>query len=95
MKNMKYIITVTEKETGAVVDEPIECDGVCIVARNDDEGASEVVHRDMNLATLAAAIYADEHLEKAAGIALGFEKWKRSLRGKWVLWKARMAERRD
>lgn len=94
MKGMKYIITLTEKETGAVVGEPIECDGVCIVARNDDEGASEVVHRDMNLATLATAIYGDEHLKRAAEIAMGFEKWKHSLRGKWMLWKAERAERR-
>ena len=95
MKNMKYIITLTEKETGAVLGEPIECDGVCIVARNDDEGASEVVHRDMNLATLITVIDEDEHLKKAAEIVLGLERWKRSPRGKWELWKARKAERRN
>lgn len=91
---MKYIITLTEKETGAVVGELIECEGVCIVTRNDGEEPNEVVHRNMNLATLAAAICADEHLEKAAEIARGFEKWKRSPRGKWKLWKAERAERR-
>lgn len=91
---MKYIITLTEKETGAVVGEPIECDGVAIVARNDGEETTAVVHRDMNLATLAAATCVDEHLKEAAEIAMGFEKWKRSLRGKWMLWKAERAGRR-
>lgn len=93
MKNMKYIITLTEKETGAVVGEPIECDGVAIVTRCED-GACEAIMRDMNLATLVSAIHEDENLKRAAEIAMGFEKWKHSLRGKWILWKAERAERR-
>ena len=90
---MKYIITLTEKETGAVIDESIECDGVAIVTRCED-GTYEAIMRDMNLATLMTAIHEDEHLKKAAEIAMGFEKWKRSPLGKWILWKAKRAERR-
>ena len=91
---MKYIITMTEKETGAVVGKTIECDGVAIVTRCED-GACEAIMRDMNLATLVTAINEDEHLKRAAEIVLGLERWKRSPRGKWELWKARKAERRN
>ena len=91
---MKYIITMTEKETGAVVDKPIECDGVAIVTRCGNEKCEVIMH-DMTLAALIAAIHEDEHLKEAAEIVLGFERWKRSPRGKWKLWKARKAERRS
>ena len=91
---MKYIVKVLDAETGAEVDSPIECDGVAIITRND-AGDGMIVMRDMSLATLAAVIDADEHLREAAELCMGFEKWKRTMRGKWALRRASRKARKS
>lgn len=91
---MKYIVKVLDAETGAEVDSPIECDGVAIVARND-AGHGMTVMKSMNLIALAAAIDADEHMREAAELWQSCKKWKRTMRGKWALWRASRKARKS
>lgn len=84
---MKYEITIRNTETDETKTAEAEALFLIAFSEKDEEGViyqnRRFIAEKTNVANLAWAILHDEHLEKAAKIALGYQKWWKSLGGLW------------
>lgn len=84
---MKYEITIRNTETDETKTAEAEALFLIAFSEKDEEGVMYQHHRfiaeKINEANIAWAILHDKHLENAAKIALGYQKWWEGPGGLW------------
>lgn len=88
----KMIVTVTEQETGEPVWDPIVCERIMIGAV-ENEHRGRVAMCEMNLTHLIAIIHEDEHMFRAAKLAVEYDRWSKHPKRFWEKLKSAVSRR--